>query len=78
MGVNSIMSVIFNWLKSLAAGPVFVSHCKTKHSRAEVLISVTVRGGGGFVPGVRNLFRSIKQILFARARLQDKFQNVHI
>ena len=25
----------------------FVSHCKTKHSRAEVLISVTVRGWGG-------------------------------
>ena len=24
MGVNSIMSVIFNWLKSLAAGPVLV------------------------------------------------------
>ena len=34
----------------------FVSHCKTNDSRAEVLISLTVRGGGGFVPSGRPIF----------------------
>ena len=33
-----------------------VSSCKTKHSRAEVLISLTVKGGGGFVAGGRPIF----------------------
>ena len=31
----------------------------------------------GAVPGVRPTFRSIKQVLSARARLQDSFKNVH-
>ena len=43
-----------------------VSSCKTRHSRAEVLISGTLRGGGGRRRGAPN-YSSEKQILFAFA-----------
>jgi len=44
----------------------FVSHCKTNHSRAEVLISGTLRVGGVRGRGAPN-FSSEKQVLFAFA-----------
>ena len=48
----------FTLLKWFPLGPPrtkCVSVCKTKHSRAEVLISVA-EGGGGFVTSVRVIF----------------------
>ena len=59
----------FTLLKWFPLGPPrtkCVSVCKTKHSRAEVLLSGTVRGGGGLLRSACN-YSLAKQILFAFA-----------
>ena len=66
------------WFPLRSPRTYFVSHCKTRCSRAEVLLSGTLRGGGR---GVRSRwtpdFRSIKQVLLALCRRGPKRSETH-
>ena len=47
---------LFKWFPLRPPRTDFVSHCKTNDSRAEVLISGTLKGGGGSRPVAARFF----------------------